>query len=179
MTMTKTKFNQLVQDLRRHVNERADHSYSVCQILFAIRNSKLYEITGYESFREFCKDGEIGLSYSNASKHAVCFMHFTRLGYAKKDAVEILSEFGVAHTVRLMTALNTKAKISTLRRHSREWYQSHNQINFTMDPDQLEFVESILMQHGMDYHDSGTRVNASEALIAALKTLTERRGKAA
>lgn len=179
MAISKTKFNEMVGQLRSHINDRADHSYSICQILMAIRDSKLYEITGYESFREFCEEGDIGLSYSNASKHAVCFMHLKRIGYNKADAVEILTEFGVAQSVRLLCNLNAKVKISTLRRHSREWYQGHNQINFTMDPDELEFVESILMQHGMDFHDSGTRVNASEALVKALQQLTGKQPKAA
>lgn len=176
---TKQQVNALINQIRALARSTGHNCYDLAQLLYGIRESKMYQIVNYESFKDFIDNGELGVNYALASKHATLFGHAKRLDYNKTEACEIFAEFGFNKALVLLRELERKVKISTLRRQDRQLSSAQTFINFGFDSSDQVFVDKVLEEFGMGYSETGQRQGSAEALVAICKEVRSRRRKAA
>lgn len=176
-TQTKKQVNQLVQQIRELCISSAENAYELAQVLNAVQQGKLFEVVGYESFKDFLDNADVLMGYSTACKYTQTYRHLVRLKYTRQESTEILGEFGVTGARHLISQMEKKVAISTLRR--RQVAEGSPIINFALAPDEILEVDTALEKYGMRYHDSGQRSGSANALLNLVRAVNGKRSKAA
>lgn len=166
--MNRTDVRAMVKRLHQLADDSAQTTFETCQILHAFRTSKLYEVIDFDSFSDFVEGSDLGMGYGMATKYVSFYDKSRELGYRKAETLELIRALGIMQGLRMLTRATRKVAVSTLVRWSAEYYKNNRVMTFTLDRDQQERIDALLLDHGMEMHESGYRSGAAKALVHAL-----------
>lgn len=146
--------------------------YEMGQILHAFKESKLYTVMGYESFTHMVEE-ELSFGVTTAHKYANAFGHFKRLGYKKNEAVELITEYGLAHMSDVLPDMKTKVGPRAISKliEAITLYP----ITFTLDKDQLIDAERALEEMGVTFTDEGRMKHSTAAFMQMVQIINGQR----
>lgn len=145
--------------------------YEMGRILHSFKQGNLHDIIGYESFAHMI-DEELSYSPATAHSYSSLYRHFQRLHYNKAEALDLLRKFGKTHLAEVLPALS--AKIGSRAIKTRIDNLGHNQINFTLDNDELSQAQQALTKMGAMKSDNGRYLNSSEAFMDMVREVNKK-----
>lgn len=146
--------------------------YEMGQILHAFKESKLYTVMGYESFSHMVEE-ELSFGITTAHKYANTFGHFKRLGYKKNEAIELITEYGLAHMHDVLPDMKTKVGTRAIGKliEAITLYP----ITFTMDANEIVEAEQALLLLGAELTDEGRFLHSTPAFMAMVRSINAQR----
>jgi hypothetical protein len=145
--------------------------YEMGRILHSFKQGDLHADIGYESFGHMVEEE---LSYSTATAHSysALYRHFQRLHYNKAEALDLLRKFGKTHLSEVLPSLNSKIGARAIK--ARIDNLGHNQINFTLDNEELAEAQRALLKMGAMKSDNGRYLNSSEAFMDMVREVNKK-----
>ena len=166
MRKDKAYAGQLLDRLIELDQQTQSAYYEMGQLLSAIKNNKLYELLGYNSFKEIVEE-ELSFTDSTAARYANTYDHFRRLHYTKKEALDMIQMFGYTHMADILPTVNDKIGKRAIR--TRIDKLGKHQVNFMLNDQQYDTFLQTFESLGAEYSESGRMVNSSEVFLALLK----------
>ncbi len=145
--------------------------YDMGSIISSMQHGKLYDILNYDSIAHLVEE-ELTYTSSTAYKYATMYRHFRRLHYLKPEAVELLKKFGLTHMCEVLPAMNDHLGVRAIK--TRIDNIDANQINFTLNNNQLDQCHKALSKMGAVRSDTGRFVNSSEAFMDMVREVNNK-----
>jgi len=149
--------------------------YEMGQLLFSIREGRLYELIGYKSFNELVEE-ELSFSVATAANYAKVYSDFKRLKYNKTEALIFLENFGLKNIAKILPKTNEKIGVRAMS--NRVKALDEKQISFWMHEAEYEEVQIALEKMGAIKNETGRYMNSSDALVAMARKINGTKLKA-
>jgi hypothetical protein len=140
--------------------------YEMGRILHSIRQDKLYDILGYESFAQLVKE-ELSYSLTTAIKYAATYQRFRGLKYNKNEAIQLINEFGFTHMAKILPTMKNKLSKRAVKKRVDDLDEF--QLNFSLKGDDYTTVLGVFESHGLMYSDNGRMMNSSEVFLDIIR----------
>lgn len=175
--MTLTPKQYAAQVLDRLIELDAEVSgafYEMGQLLSSLEHGKLWSLLDYTSFGHMVEE-EMSFSPATAFKYLRAFRDFNRLGYSKSEALSMIQEHSFTRVADYLSSAQMKVGKRAVANAIKKGIENRRQINFTLNKDQYDLVERVLMQHGAEVSEHGRWLGSTEAFIDALKSVPLRK----
>lgn len=172
---TKQYANQLLDRLIELDATLSGAYYEIGRILSAIQHSKLWEILGYPSLTALIEE-ELTFSAGTGFTYLRAYRRFRQLHYTESEALDLLTEFGIARMSDYLATAKTKVGKRAIANAVEKFKREHQQINFTVDQAGAEKLERVLTKFGAIRSESGRWENSGEAFNAMLDALDKNGG---
>lgn len=146
--------------------------YDMGRLLVAIKDSKLWDVLGYDYFQELVEE-ELSFTYGTANTYMRAYRQFTRLNYHRTEALNMLEQFGLAHMTQVLPKLSTKIGVRAMQNRVAELQD--NQMTFWMNDKEKDELSRALRAMGASYNSTTERWSgSSEALLAMVREVNKR-----
>jgi len=164
--ITKTFFRKTVAEIAALDKTKVECQYQIANLLTAIRDHKMHELGGYDSFAMMVA-GELEMHPSTANKYIGFFNTVTRLGYSKDETLKLMQRFGRNRIYGVLCNSEKKLSVRALAKRIHDGDQSRDkQFHFQIPEDRAAAIASnVLSQYGMVVTKSGQRTNMSTAFL--------------
>lgn len=161
--------NAALKEIREIHRDHAEGHYRTAEILHTFWIDEEYLTLGFKSWRQFLEQATLPISSYHMRQYVILFENFCYHDYKKKQALEMLSIASVSSINRVMGSEKKKLKPRDIVERNKEYYRTHPQIGFTLDPSDLQEIIPILESYGLTYTPTGRRLNSREALVAVIR----------
>jgi len=143
--------------------------YDMGRLLVAIKDSKLYDLSGYDHFQDLVEE-ELSFTYTTANGYMRAFRNFQRLGYHRTEAINMITQFGLIHMTKILRDETHKIGVRAIKNRIAEL--DDNQMTFWMNDKQLAEVSRALRAMGAEFDSETHRWSgSSDALLDMAKEI--------
>lgn len=151
--------------------------YEMGQLLYSIKQGKLWQQMGYESFMHMVEE-ELSFSVGTAHSYATVYAHFKRLGYTTTEAHDLLYTFGLRRMREVLPGLKQKAGSRAISTCIEE--RDRTQMTFWLSSQEKAEVLDVLCDFGAIVPEDGVNLmHSSEAFMDVIRAVKARTRKAA